>query len=181
MHFADVGEGMWAAPAAFATGVAAVHQRDFAAATTSFEGFAEAWPQSPFRPNALASLVALEQGPKHRSPVLAGTMSTLIAGSGQLYAGQSGDALMAFFVPGFLGVWTYTLLRHGLRNDIGWEVVSGGVLAGGTMFTWTSNVIGAVRGARRMNGHLARKHADAVLREATHPDLERDPGSVQLP
>jgi hypothetical protein len=184
LHLGEVvleGEGTgWAERAAFMNGVVLVQAGHLESADLAFAAFPNSWPDSALVSRATAVRAHLEAPVPHRSPALAGVMSTILPGSGQLYAGHHGDAVMAFLASAVLGAWSFTLVRYGVEDDRGWAVAGGTVLGTLAVFTWSSNVVGAVRGAKRTNRHLLLRHTEAILREVDHPDLERTPEDVLL-
>jgi hypothetical protein len=171
----------WAERAAFLIPVADLLANDPASARLEFASFDAAHPGSPLIARSQAAVAVLEGHDWHRPPALAGAMSLILPGSGQLYAGHAGDGVMAFVANGTLATFTYSLMRQGIEQDRGWEVGMGTVLGGMTALSWTSNVIGAAQGAKRANVHHARRKAEAALREADAKDLEREAADVELP
>jgi hypothetical protein len=125
------------------------------------------------QPAAALSQAALQPIP-HRSPGLATTLS-LIPGVGQLYAGHVGDGLLALAVSGGLGLWSGTLLSVGISEQRPGLTAAGGVLAGATLVTWSSNLVGAYTGAVRFNEGAARRRAEGLLEQAHRADLSLDP------
>ncbi len=88
------------------------------------------------------SLAGMLDGfPKGPTPLLAGCLSTIIPGAGQVYYGHYGDALMSFVFPVGLAAASYYYFDAG-RPFPGW--VTGG-LAG---LFWLSQAYGAYVGAR---------------------------------
>ncbi|MBW2253402.1 MAG: hypothetical protein JRI25_02245 [Deltaproteobacteria bacterium] len=189
LHLGEVvleGEGTgWAERAAFMDGVVLVQAGHLESADLAFAAWSDRWPESALVSRAAAVRARLQAPVRHHSPALAGVMSTILPGSGQLYAGHPGDAVMAFLASAVLGAWSFTLVRYGVEDDRG-GAVGGGAVGGGAVlgtlavFTWSSNVVGAVRGAQRTNRHLLLRHTEAILREVDHPDLERTPEDVLL-
>lgn len=177
---AEAPDSAWAERAAFMTAIVDLEAGQRDAARDQLRGFAEARPGSPLAPRAAAAAAALSQPVPYRSPALAGAMSAVLPGSGQLYAGHTGDAVMAFLANGTLATWSAVLIGHGLADERGWEVGAGAVIGGMAALSWTSNVIGASRGARRANQHALRRSAEAALREADDPALVRDPEDEPL-
>lgn len=182
IHLEEVvmeGEGTaWAMRASFMQGVVTVQAGDLDGADGAFATYLAAWPTSELSPRAEAARSLLAVTAPRRSPALAGTMSLVLPGSGQLYAGHPGDGLMAFLASGVLGAWSATLIWYGVDADRGWAVASGTVLGTFAVFSWASNVVGATRGARRFNRHQQRRRAEEILRELDHPDLQRIPTDV---
>jgi tetratricopeptide (TPR) repeat protein len=178
---AESPESPWAERAEFVVGVAALESHDLAAADAAFATFASTHPQSPLATRAGAARDVLATPPRRRSPALAGVMSTIVPGTGQMYAGHVGDGVMALLADGSLALFTSALLRDGIEDSRTWEIATGGVLGGFTLVFWSANTLGAVRGATRANEHEVRVRAEGALREADHPDLERDAEDVALP
>ncbi|MCO4745627.1 MAG: hypothetical protein KC912_12615 [Proteobacteria bacterium] len=176
LHLSDVsleGQGTeLATRAQFMQGVLALDQVELERADQSFEQFVLTHPDHAMAPRAVAARSVLADRVPRRSPVLAGILSAVIPGSGQLYAGHPGDAAMAFLSSGVLGLWSYTLVRSGVEDQQGWRVGTGTALGTVAAFTWTSNVFGSVRGAKRSNSYLRRGRAQSALRETADPSLE---------
>lgn len=176
LHLQDVvleGRGTEAeVRAQFMLGVTALDAADLAGARAAFKTFRAAHPEEPLSVRADAALRVLDAPVPRRSPVMAGALSALVPGAGQLYSGHAGDAFMAFFSSGVLGLWSYSLIRSGVEDEQGWRVGTGAALGTVAAFTWTSNVFGAVRGARRTNSYLRSRRSGEVLRETADPRLE---------
>ena len=171
----------WAERAAFMKGEAAMEAGRSDQANAALESFKTAFPASELLPRAVAADRVLDQHVRHVSPALAATMSTVLPGSGQIYAGHTGDGVMAFIANGTLGYWSYALLRQGVEQDRGWEVTAGGVIGFMAVTSWTSNVIGSAMGAKRTNTLARKERLDAAMREADNALLERDAEDVALP
>jgi len=75
-----------------------------------------------------------------KSPMLAGTMSALLPGSGQLYVGRPGDALAAFSINAVLIGGTVLAAR---RDEDAAAIAIGFVASG----FWFGNIYGAANGA----------------------------------
>ena len=86
------------------------------------------------------------QQPK-KSPALAGIMSALLPGSGQLYNGRPGDALLSFLLNGVFIVGTL----QALQED---QLAIAGVLSFFTAGWYAGNVYSAVNGAHKHNRHV---------------------------
>ncbi|MFN3529605.1 MAG: hypothetical protein ACK417_06755 [Bacteroidia bacterium] len=88
---------------------------------------------------------------KRKSPVLAAGFSTLLPGSGKVYAGAWKDGLIAFL---FVGANAYSSYRgfsnQGIRSPYGW--IFGSLTAG----FYLGNIYGSHRQARKHN-HLLEK------------------------
>ncbi|MEO0248571.1 MAG: hypothetical protein ABIN58_03295 [candidate division WOR-3 bacterium] len=87
----------------------------------------------------------LENFPKGPTPILAGFLSTIIPGAGQVYFGHYGDALMSFVFPVGLAAASYYYF-DAERPVPGW------VTSGFAAFFWLGQAYGAYVGAR------ARRH-----------------------
>ena len=79
-----------------------------------------------------------------KSPVLAGILSGFIPGSGQLYNGRLGDALLAFLLNGLFVVGTVEAV-HSNKPAVA------GILSFFEAGWYTGNVYGAVNGAHKYN------------------------------
>jgi hypothetical protein len=97
-------------------------------------------------PDAAASLLGRRvdefEGLTHKHGWLAGTMSAVLPGSGQFYAGSRADGVVAFLTNAVL-IGTTALA---LRED---EDVTAGVVGFVALGFWTGNVYGAVNAAHR--------------------------------
>jgi len=87
--------------------------------------------------------LAGEQLP-HKSPALAGTLSAILPGSGQLYNGRLGDALLAFLLNGLFIAGITQAITHQ-------ELAIAGVLGFFEVGWYAGNVYGAVNGAHKEN------------------------------
>ena len=179
-HFEGVGswypDSEWASRAGYATGVVALQEHELETAATRFDTVT-----GPLEAKASGLAASAREPTQRRSPGVAAALSTVIPGSGQLYAGHKGDGVMAFVATGVLTVWSATLLADGLTDDRAWEVGAGAVVGGMAGLAWTSNVIGAYRGAKRANEHAERRRAEALLEEAWDAQLQLHSDEVQLP
>ncbi len=92
-----------------------------------------------------------------KSPVLAGVLSTLLPGAGQLYNGRPGDAFLTFLLNGLFIAGSIEAIRHD-------ELAIAGVLSFFEAGWYGGNVYSAVNGAHKHN-----RHADETLLQ----DLER--------
>ena len=96
------------------------------------------------RITTLASFV--EQGPRlpHRSPALAGTMSAVIPGSGQIYSGRTSDGLRHLMFNAVMILTTISFARGGH--------VPAAILTGSLALPfYTGNIRGAAGSARRFD------------------------------
>ena len=140
---------------------------DFSAAA---EGL-KAVPQGPLRPAADAFAADLRAAPPipHRSPALAGTLSAVVPGAGQLYAGAPKDGLSALLVNGALLGGAVALAR----SDRPGAAALTGVI--GLSF-YAGNIQAAVSAARRHNQRAERAALDtlAVSHELTLTPTDED-------
>lgn len=93
-----------------------------------------------------------------RSPVLAGFLSALVPGAGQLYADRPGDALCIFLTNAAFIAGTIIAAR----NDQ--EVAAWCIGIVGSSF-YAGNILGAVRSAHQHNEHLRREEVLEMYRE----------------
>jgi hypothetical protein len=92
-----------------------------------------------------------------QSPALAGILSAVLPGSGQLYNGRFGDAVLSFLLNSLFIVGTVEAAHQG-------ELAVAGGLGFFAAAWYTGNVYSAVNGAHKFNRH----QAEVLLR-----DLER--------
>jgi tetratricopeptide (TPR) repeat protein len=93
--------------------------------------------------------VILDKGDLSRkSPLLAGVLSATLPGSGQLYVGRQGDALLAFVLNGLFVVGIVEALNHN-------QVATAGVLSLLEAGWYASNIYGAINGAHKYNRYRA--------------------------
>jgi tetratricopeptide (TPR) repeat protein len=88
-----------------------------------------------------------------KSPLVAGVLSGVLPGSGQLYNGRVGDALLAFFLNGLFIAGIAQAATHG-------ELAVAGVLSFFEAGWYAGNVYGAINGAHKHN----RRTAETFLR-----------------
>ncbi|MEN8686532.1 MAG: tetratricopeptide repeat protein [Desulfuromonadales bacterium] len=93
--------------------------------------------------DAFNLLDAFETQPK-KSPALAGTMSAVIPGSGQAYAGNYQDGMMAFLVNGLFIVGTVAAID----NE---NYALAGIVGGVGLPFYVGNIYGASKAARKWN------------------------------
>lgn len=131
----------------------------------------DAVPPGPLRPAADQLAADLRAAPPtpHRSPALAGALSAVAPGAGQLYAGAPKDGLSALLVNGALIGGTIALAR----SDRPAAAALTGVI--GLSF-YVGNVQAAVSAARRENQRAERAAMDtlAVAHELTLTPTDDD-------
>ncbi len=82
-----------------------------------------------------------------KSPALAGILSAILPGSGQLYNGRPGDALLSFLLNGVFIIGALQAVEQG-------ELAIAGVLGFFEAGWYTGNVYSAVNGAHKHNRHV---------------------------
>ena len=88
-----------------------------------------------------------------KSPALAGTLSALVPGAGQLYVGRRGDAAVAFFLNA-LFLWA-AVESFDNGND-----VTGGILLAFEAGWYSGNIFNAVGGAQKYNRRARQEYLD---------------------
>ena len=89
-----------------------------------------------------------------KSPLLAGVLSATLPGSGQLYIGRQGDALLAFVLNGLFVVGIIEALNHD-------QVAIAGILGLFEAGWYAGGIYGAINGAHKRN----RYRAETFIRE----------------
>jgi TolA-binding protein/TM2 domain-containing membrane protein YozV len=113
---------------------------------------AQSWqrvpPDHPLYPAAQQLVSEAQAGERlpQKSPALAGLLSGVLPGSGQLYNGRLGDALLAFLLNGLFIAGTIEAIDQG-------ELAVAGVLSFFEAGWYVGNVYGAVNGAHKHNRH----------------------------
>jgi TolA-binding protein len=125
---------------------------DIAKAKSELKKFQVSYPENittAASQDSFSLFDAYEAHPK-KSPTLAGTMSAIIPGSGQVYAEHYRDGLMAFVVNGLFIAGTIAAIDN---ENYALAGIVGGV---GVPF-YVGNVYGAANAARKWNISLARQ------------------------
>lgn len=169
----------WAPQAEYTRGVLHLEAQDLPGAAGAFA--AAAAQGGPLASRAASLAMSAEARLPRRSPAVAAGASLLVPGLGQAYAGHWGDAGMALAANGALALLAGSLLRYAVEEDRAWAAGAGAVVAGGLALTWSSNVLGAWRGAERFNSHTQRRAAEELLELAWEPGLEVRADEVALP
>lgn len=99
----------------------------------------------------------MEEAPRipRKSPMLAGTLSALLPGAGQLYIRRPRDAVISFLLNGSL----IALAIIAFDND---EPVAGGLISAVEVSWYAGNVYGAVNGAHKFNRTERRRFIDRL-------------------
>lgn len=134
----DVGQ-----QARYQRGWALLYQRQWQAASNQFQQVA---PASPLYRGAqhLAEEALDAEHLSQKSPLIAGLLSGVLPGSGQLYNGRVGDALLAFFLNGLFVVGIIQAITHG-------ELAVAGGLSFFEAGWYAGNIYGAINGAHKQN------------------------------
>jgi tetratricopeptide (TPR) repeat protein len=112
-------------------------------------------PDSPLHVQADGLAEASQRYPEipKKSPVLAGGLSALLPGAGQLYINRPGDALISFLLNGTF-IWA---AAEAFRND---NDVTGGILLFFEAGWYTGNIYNAVSGAHKFNRRSEQQFMD---------------------
>jgi len=119
---------------------------DWHGGAAEFQKVAEGYPDSPYRHRAhyLAQRAQAGEHLRRRNPALAGGMSVVLPGLGQMYCGRHMDGLRHLVFNGILMYQVYRLIDH--DNYPGAYLMAGIALP-----FYVGNVIGARRSAERFN------------------------------
>jgi TolA-binding protein len=122
-----------------------LYRRQWRDAATLFQQVA---PDSDLYQSAqlLAQEALVGEGLPTKSPALAGILSGLLPGSGQLYNGRLGDALLAFFLNSLFIVGAVEAVHSDAR-------AVAGILSFFEAGWYVGNVYGAINGAHKYNRH----------------------------
>jgi tetratricopeptide (TPR) repeat protein len=122
---------------------------------------------SNYRTPSQELVAALDELPhtRHKSPVIAGVLATLMPGAGHLYTGQKKQALFSFV--------TNALLIFGSYEAFDKEVyTAGGVLSLFSLNYYSGNIFGAITSAHKFNRQTREEH----LRQAMQQYAEEEGG-----
>ena len=138
------GDDPWKWKVMYRIAWSSLHLHAFAVAREQFSVLASR--DNPYRQPA-EEVFSMIQGIKdlpYRSPVLGGLLSTLLPGSGQVYAGAYKDGLLAFLVNGALIAASYEALDKEVYG-------AGGLVAFVSLTFYAGNIYGAVNSAHHAN------------------------------
>lgn len=141
-----------AANAQLALSLNALERGSVADSRAKLDEFLASYPDDQRVPGVKASFGLLDEyeSQPRKSPALAGTMSAVIPGSGQMYAEHYKDGLMAFVVNGLFIAGTVAALND---DNYALAAIVGGV---GLPF-YVGNIYGAANVSRKWNLSLTRK------------------------
>lgn len=96
----------------------------------------------------ISALYEWKKNPPYKSPVLAGILSSIIPGSGKIYAGETGDGIVGFLTSAIFSFIAYDNFKAG-HNSRGW------VWAGVAAFFYAGNIYGSVAAAQIYNAKIS--------------------------
>jgi tetratricopeptide (TPR) repeat protein len=154
--------------ARYQRGWALLYQRKWHDASRQFQ---QVMPESPLYRLAfrLAEEVLVGDQLPSKSPLVAGILSGVLPGSGQLYNGRGGDALLALFLNGLFIAGITQAVTHG-------ELAVAGVLSFFEAGWYVGNVYGAINGAHKYN----RQTEETFLRNLENRYRFQPPEGKQL-
>jgi tetratricopeptide (TPR) repeat protein len=123
----------------------------------AMEEFGKLPPDSPLHAQAGGLYEAAQVYPEipKKSPALAGGLSAVLPGAGQLYINRPGDALISFLLNGAF-IWATV---EAFQND---NKVTGGILLFFEAGWYTGNVYNAVNGAHKYNRRSEQQFMDGL-------------------
>ncbi len=127
-----------------------------------FEAIARVYPDSPYRDKALflSKYVGLGVDIRRKNAKMAVVFSTLLPGSGQMYAGRAYDGFRHFLFDGLLVYSVYSLIKE--------ENYAPGYLLGGfTLPFYFGNIIGAKNSAEKYNVTRRHKFISTLMQETS--------------
>lgn len=100
--------------ASFGMAMAALDRNDITSSRSTLEQFVRQYPDDSGVLRAKEAIALLDKSltPPYKSPFLAGTMSAILPGSGQLYAGRYGDALTSLLLNGLFIAGTVVAVQN---------------------------------------------------------------------
>lgn len=146
-----------AANAVLALCLNALEKDNVAGCRQELDAFLVSYPEDERVPGVKASFGLLDEyeSQPRKSPALAGTMSAVIPGSGQMYAGHYKDGLMAFVVNGLFIAGTVAAIDD---ENYALATIVGSV---GLPF-YFGNIYGAANASRKWNLSLSKKLRDEL-------------------
>ncbi len=153
-----------AAEALAGTSLAALDRDDWAGSRAALEQLAADYADTPQGLGARDGLplLAAAQARPRKSPLLAGTLSAVVPGSGHAYAGHYRDGLVAFLVNGLFITATAVAIDHE-------NYPAAALLAGVGLPFYLGNIYGAASAADQWNLRIARDlHDELAIRLDFH-------------
>ncbi|PON19580.1 hypothetical protein C2W62_01915 [Candidatus Entotheonella serta] len=142
-----------------------LYRRRWQAATSVLQQIPDTSPLYPAAQHLAIEAQAGSQQPK-KSPSLAGILSTLLPGAGQLYNGRPGDAVLTFLLNGLFIAGTIEAIQHD-------QPTIAGVLGFFEAGWYGGNVYSAVNGAHKHN-----RRADEMLLQELERRFRTSPPDV---
>ncbi len=106
------------------------------------------------KPEAI-DLYDWKKNPSYKSPFLAGVLSSLIPGSGKIYADQLSEGLTALVLNSLFAFLSYNNFKHD-HNFRGW------VFAGVGAFFYAGNIYGSVSAAHLYNSKMDYEYKEGL-------------------
>jgi tetratricopeptide (TPR) repeat protein len=141
--------------ASFGMAIAAFDQHDLVASRLTLERFVQQNPQNRGVPQAKEAMALLDQNQYQstKSPLLAGTLSALVPGSGHIYAGRYGDGITSLLLNGLFIAGTVVAIQQenyavaGVTGLIGLPFYIGNIYGGVNAATkWNLGIKKDLRG-----------------------------------
>jgi tetratricopeptide (TPR) repeat protein len=147
--------------AQFLLGSAHLAQGALPEALAAYRAYLAAYPQGALAPAAHLFITRLPRiaALRRKSPALAGLLSAVVPGLGQVYAGRARDGLTALLVNAGMAALTYK--QFDARDTTGGVVLAG---VGSTLYF--GNIYGAANAAVKANARQQETQLDALVREA---------------
>jgi tetratricopeptide (TPR) repeat protein len=127
----------------FQIGRCRLWQGDWRFSKETFDGIG---PDSPLRTQSQGMAAGAREFPliPKKNPILAGTLSAILPGAGQLYIGRTTDAVVSFLLNGIF-IWGAVESFHNGNN------VAGGILVAFESGWYLGNIFNATSGAHKYN------------------------------
>ena len=153
-------ESTLASRAHFTIGLLHIDRWEWAEATKVWHAIPLAYPESPFAEisNRLTEQVKNMETLPRRSPVIAGALSGLIPGSGQVYTGRTVDGIYAFISVAVFGSASFYYADQG-RYEVAIPV---GIIGA---FFYGSSIYQSIQNARAFNGQQEQRFRNRIQQE----------------
>ena len=148
----------------FTIGLLHIDKWEWTEATQAWSDLSLAYPQSPFAEisNRFAQQVKNMETLPRRSPTIAGTLSALVPGSGQIYTGRTVDGIYAFVSVAVLGSATFYYADQG-RSEVAIPVgILGAFFYGNSIYQSIQNALAF----NRQQAQLFRKRLQQEIRDS---------------